>query len=293
MYRNSISIIVVCFFIIIALGSGGGKTYTPQYTSTTPEKEVSYVNNTNISLVEYTPPNLVRTGTTLLLKKTVYTSSYYADSYDYPGEIKLSNEYLTFKISLTQSSVGNNPVVFDFQIANNSDQVIKVKWDEVTYIDNDGVAHPVIKSGVRLVERAQSTKNIVIPPQSKVDELIHPSDYIDYVEGSYGGWSSKPVLENLEDKQRVKVFMPIDVGGTITNYTFTFEAKMQKINSGEAQAINEEHCGSNEYRFYSSEKHSVECLELKIIVKCKNNEDQTYDYDNHYWICPSGELGNY
>lgn len=270
MYRNTISIIVVVFFVLIAVGSGS----KPQYY--TPENKVIAENLTNITLVEHSPSNLVVSSNNMLLKKIVYTR--YADSYELSGDTIIKNDNLAFNISLTRSSVGNSPVVFAFQIENNSDQLIKVKWDEVSYIDNEGVAHPVMKSGVRLVERAQPTKAVVIPPHSKVDEILHPSDYVDYS----GDWYSKPVLEALDDNQKIKIFMPIDIGGNVTNYTFTFIAKEWKTDA-------ENQCGPNTFRFYSTEKNSVECVSRDTGVRCKNNEKLTFDADKGYWICPSGE----
>jgi hypothetical protein len=273
MYKNVISLVVVIVFVLIALGSGGNQK---NYTYTPPENKVVAENLTNITLVEFNPSNLVVSSNDMLLKKIIY--SWYTDSYELSGATIIKNDSIVFNISLTRSSVGNSPVVFAFQIENNSDQIIKVKWDEVSYIDNDGVAHPIIKTGVRLVERDQPTKAVVIPPHSKVDEILQPSDYIEYS----GDWYSRPVLESLDDNQKVKIFMPIDIGGNVTNYTFTFASKVRKTGS-------ENQCGPDTYKFYSTEKNSVVCVNRDTGVRCKNNEKLTFDSNKGYWTCPSGE----
>jgi len=239
MYKNLISLGVMCFFIIIALGSGSTQKQ-PQVE----EKKIAYEKTKNISLVKTNPQNLMITGNTLVINEIGYNIGLSVDA-NFSGNILVKNQDLSFDISLSQFSVESDytgkykyPVVFNYKITNNTSQPIKVIWDEVTYVDNDGVAHPVIKSGVLLVDKAKSTKDVIIPPQSKVDEIIYPSDYI----YSAGGWTSRPVLENLGNGESVTIFLPVQIGEKTINYSFTFEAKENTTKSAPVTASVNGHC---------------------------------------------------
>ena len=147
--------------------------------------------------------------------------------YQIPSFIKAEDNTLEFEISLTQPSASLSsltegyPVVFGVKITNKLDEPVKVKWENVAYIDSSGLSHRVVKTGTRFIERDRPIGDIIIPPAARIEEIILPTDAI------YFGneWRSEEVLDKLSNEDKVTIFIPIDVKGQVRNYSFVFEAQ--------------------------------------------------------------------
>ena len=147
--------------------------------------------------------------------------------YQIPSFIKAEDNTLEFEISLTQPSVSLSsltegyPVVFGVKITNKLDEPVKVKWENVAYIDSSGLSHRVVKTGTRFIERDRPIGDIIIPPAARIEEIILPTDAI------YFGneWRSEEVLDKLSNEDKVTIFIPIEVKGQVRNYSFVFEAQ--------------------------------------------------------------------
>ena len=189
-----------------------------------------------LSLIEYEPETLkVHTTTPLEIYRTVIGRYYYGvHSYRYgynlPSNIRLEDDAVIFEFKLMQPNIlvdsypaiVSYPVVLGLWILNKLDEPVIVRWDHVSYVDQEGVAHKVAKLGKRYIENTQPVGDILIPPGAKIEESLLPADYVSF---SGRGWRSKPGLESLMDKERVTVFVPVEIGGKVRNYRFTFEAE--------------------------------------------------------------------
>ena len=129
-------------------------------------------------------------------------------------------------------SVGKQEI--DFTLENKTDQPITIDWNRMSYVDAFGEAHKLIHSGVKYIDRAQSLSPTTVPPNSKIEDMIFPSDQIYYSEGKYGGWSRHalfpegPRAEAFLGKQ-FSVFMPLQIGNKNKDYSFRFKIKEVKM----------------------------------------------------------------
>lgn len=144
---------------------------------------------------------------------------------------------LRYKFTLTNPANGENrryedetiKAVFDidrkkiaFTLLNKADSPIKIRWDEVSYVDPTGESH-------RILPPQSAT---AIPPTAKIKDLIIPTDYgYSYLAGRFDSRSvNKQFLPKPNTKearkhkgQHLSVLMPVEVNGTVKNYLFTFE----------------------------------------------------------------------
>jgi hypothetical protein len=105
---------------------------------------------------------------------------------------------------------------------------IKVDWNNFSYVDIAGLAHGVMHTGVRYMERDRPQVPTVIPPAAMIEDVIVPSDHISYTPGSAGGWSARSLFPGIITEpdryigKSFSVFMPLEVEGTVKNYLFSF-----------------------------------------------------------------------
>jgi hypothetical protein len=124
-----------------------------------------------------------------------------------------------------------------FTISNNTNRPIKIDWNQCSYIDVNKLAHAVIHTGVRYLERDKPQVPTVIPPSAMINDVILLSDYVDYTSGSSGGWKSKaffPVLSddpknNLYVGKSFGLFMPLEIDGQVRNYSFLFRIETDPL----------------------------------------------------------------
>ncbi|WP_183567399.1 hypothetical protein [Mucilaginibacter sp. SP1R1] len=121
---------------------------------------------------------------------------------------------------------------FDFELKNFSNQTIRLLWDEAAYIDKDGNTHKVFHKGVKFMDRENAQPATGIIKGAKLSDLIAPTDYVYYSEGSYGGWRQLNLFESPKkhtlpafDGSQVRILLPIVISGVTTEYIFTFTVK--------------------------------------------------------------------
>ena len=61
----------------------------------------------------------------------------------------------------------------NFCLTNKSGYSIKLPWDDMAYVDEDGKTMRVIHSGIRLVDRNAAQAPTVIPKNATSDESRH------------------------------------------------------------------------------------------------------------------------
>jgi len=136
---------------------------------------------------------------------------------------------------------------FDFVLTNKSRYSIKIIWDEAAFVDENGLTHRIMHSGVRYIERDNPQPPTVIPSGATIADLIFPTDYVYWASGTYGGWRRLPLLpvsgatkEELSSKatkyvgKTYKVLLPLTIEGVTHEYVFTFkiiDVKVKNENS--------------------------------------------------------------
>jgi len=139
------------------------------------------------------------------------------------------SEELTFNDSFIGIQFSISKEQIDFILQNKTNTPIKIDWNQVSYVDIFSTAHRVIHTGIRYLEKDKPQAQTLIPPTAKIEDVISPSDYINYTSGKYGGWEKNPLFpESSEAKQNYEnksfsIFMPLEIDGVVKNYTFTFE----------------------------------------------------------------------
>ena len=64
------------------------------------------------------------------------------------------------------------------QVHNRSSEAVLILWDESSFVDAQGIAHPVVHTGIQLAERTQPQLPTVIPPKAMVRQRIVATDLV-------------------------------------------------------------------------------------------------------------------
>ena len=72
-----------------------------------------------------------------------------------------------------------------FSLTNKSGYSIKLPWDDMAYVDENGKAMRVIHSGIRLVDRNATQAPSVVPKNAILDDMLMPSENIYYENKGY------------------------------------------------------------------------------------------------------------
>jgi hypothetical protein len=133
------------------------------------------------------------------------------------ADLQVHDEFLDASFTISQEQI-------TFVLRNKTDNPIKLSWDQVSYVDFFGTSHRVMHKGIKLVDREQPQAPTAIPPNAQVDELVAPTDYVAFISGN---WKQGNILpDNVAAKQlkgkTVSVFMPLEINGSIKNYSFEF-----------------------------------------------------------------------
>jgi len=113
----------------------------------------------------------------------------------------------------------------EFTLSNKTQEPQSINWDEVSYVDLSGTAHRVLHKGVKLVDRDKPQSPTVIPPGARIDDLIEPSDSVQW-SSVINDWEHDPLLPPSQRIVDFKgktfgAFLPIEIDGKKKNYTFT------------------------------------------------------------------------
>jgi hypothetical protein len=118
---------------------------------------------------------------------------------------------------------------------NKTDRGIKINWDEVSYISPTGEAMRVIHKGIRFIDRNTPQPPTIVPPNSRISDIIVPSEHIYFVSGKYGSWVTMDLFYDFDktkyEGKEFSVYMPMEIKGERKEYTFTF--RINKVTKGE------------------------------------------------------------
>jgi hypothetical protein len=117
-----------------------------------------------------------------------------------------------------------------FAIENKTDSGIKINWDEISFISPDGRAFRVIHSWDRLIDRNNPQAPTVIPPKSRIVEMVIPSDNIHYD----NGWHEGRLFAGNELSYNglgFSLYFPLEIRGVKKEYSFKFKIGVSKVAS--------------------------------------------------------------
>lgn len=121
---------------------------------------------------------------------------------------------------------------FNFDITNKSDYTIKLNWDDMAYVDENGNTKRVMHSGVKYTDRNSSQPASTLPRNASLSDVLLPTDNVYFVSGSYGGWRESPLFpryNTVEEAQAspalgktVRIIFPIMIQDVSNEYVFEF-----------------------------------------------------------------------
>ena len=167
-------------------------------------------------------------------KKTVTKSHY-----EFLMVAPVEDSILVFEDSNIASSFIIGSKEIDFSILNKTKSPLKLIWDDAS-LGIFGRSNHVMHSGVKYVDRNNSTPSATILPDTRLDDLVVPSDNVYYSEGYFGqyfsspgSWQTSNLLLPISKKsslsqemvgQLITLYLPIqDVSGKMLGYTFQFK----------------------------------------------------------------------
>jgi hypothetical protein len=86
--------------------------------------------------------------------------------------------------------------------------LVRIVWDEARFIDEKGISHRLIHSGIGYEERNYLQQPAIIVGKGSLEDFVHPADYFQWEEGG-GRRSSKQ-----QGYWRRVPFMPTQIRGT-------------------------------------------------------------------------------
>lgn len=153
---------------------------------------------------------------------------------EYPAAYVLSmlkpkeNKSLSFEDKNIRVSFTISKRAIQFHLENQTEEPIKLDWNQVSYIDVLGESHRVMHEGVKYTDKDKHQPPTIIPPTAKASDSVFPTDHVYYSSGRYGGWNETnmfpeaPLAKQYKGK-KFGVFMPMEVNGKIINYFFSFK----------------------------------------------------------------------
>lgn len=131
----------------------------------------------------------------------------------------------------------------NFKLKNNSQKNMKIIWDDAAYVDANGKVERIMHYGVKYADRNESKPPSIIPSGAILEDAVIPvgvvGNYAAYgasgwFEGTLFGFSTDPAIAEKQKLktfgQSVKVLLPIEISGAITEYTFVFSIKEPAAN---------------------------------------------------------------
>jgi hypothetical protein len=144
-------------------------------------------------------------------------------------ELRFDDQSISITFALSEKQIG-------LILQNNLNSPIKIDWNNVSYVDITGIAHRVIHTGVRYIERDKPQVPTIIPPAARIEDAVIPSDHISYTPGSSSGWNSRSLFPGITETdlyigKSFSVFMPLEFEGALRNYLFSFRIEREPAGS--------------------------------------------------------------
>lgn len=138
----------------------------------------------------------------------------------------IQSDVLFFQDGAIDVSLAVADTAVNFVVKNKIDKVISLLWDQASYVDTLNIAHKVMHSEVKYIDKGLSQPASSIPPDTKLIDGVTPIDNV--VRTHTGGWDSIPLFpveKRLSDDLQGKTFgvlLPIYMNGVRVDYFFSF-----------------------------------------------------------------------
>lgn len=129
-----------------------------------------------------------------------------------------------------QFQIYEDKIVFDIQ--NKTNSIIKINWDEISFVSINGQAFRVVHSGVLYINPNAPQTPTIIPPDSKLHDILIPSENI-YFDSSNFEWKLKPLFpfsSQIMHNKSFSIYFPLEIKGKRKDYTFKFKYQIPKQN---------------------------------------------------------------
>lgn len=132
--------------------------------------------------------------------------------------MRFEDETLLAQFALTRTSMA-------LAVLNKSDAVLRINWDQASFIDWTGKSHQVTHEGVKYADKNSNKPATPIPPTARIEDSLIPADNISF--GSKD-WNIERLLpagifsDELIGKQ-ISVYLPIERAGKTLDYVFAFK----------------------------------------------------------------------
>lgn len=115
--------------------------------------------------------------------------------------------------------------LFSFTLKNNSDNSIKIVWNEAVFVDVDGTTSKIMHQGTKFSQREADQPASTIIKGAKIDDTIVPTDRV-YYSDLYKDWDIKSLYDKADKTkagQMIQTMLPIQIKDVVNEYVFKFE----------------------------------------------------------------------
>jgi len=124
---------------------------------------------------------------------------------------------------------------FSILIKNNSNQTMRIMWNEASFVNIDNLTSQVMHSGVKFSEREKLQVPTTIIGGAMLADVIVPINNVELIGLREMRWEKLPLFDHSEpirNPQTIKLMIPVQVGGTLKEYIFTFRVRSEYIFPG-------------------------------------------------------------
>jgi len=150
------------------------------------------------------------------------------------------NKYF-FEDQMVKIMWSPSPLDVSFILTNKTNHSIKIVWDDAAFVDENGVSHRVMHSGVEYTDRNNPKPPSVVVRNGTVTDSVIPTDKIStssFIRQCGVDWLQDPLFpifsknaEELRSKAQkyigktIQVLLPLQIENVLNEYIFTFEVK--------------------------------------------------------------------
>ena len=112
----------------------------------------------------------------------------------------------------------SSATVFNFTLTNKSPHSMRIIWDEVVYVDVDGIVSKMIHEGTRLADINNPQAPAIVPRGARLNSFLAPVSRI-------RGGALLPLFDERNrslDNRTVSISLPLQIQNVTNEYVFTF-----------------------------------------------------------------------
>ena len=152
------------------------------------------------------------------------------------SDLSYSDDKIDIKFELTMVRLGfklqMKPEAVAFTLMNKTDKTMKINWDEVVFVNPQGISTGVYHTGVLMEDKnIQQVPSTIVPHTSFKDGIL-PKNSITYFVDILSGKKQLKYLGLFPGKdidyyigKTFKIYLPLYIGDKKYDYTFVFKIK--------------------------------------------------------------------